>query len=120
MIDASIHTGPVVSDNEKRWLLDARSCDYTQHFALRNSILLKPLQCVAAVNHFPAWIIKQIGLHQLLERYLQEYKRLKPALLSAIKVAFETEDKFKGASTKMERKVDDINYVHTFKKLTIQ
>jgi hypothetical protein len=71
------------------------------------------------LNHFPGRVIKQRGLHQLLERYLEQYKRLKPAVLTAIRVAFETEDKFKGASTKVERKVENTNYVNTFKKLTI-
>ena len=28
------------------------------------------------MNRFPAWVIKQIGLHQLLERNQEEYKRL--------------------------------------------
>jgi hypothetical protein len=71
------------------------------------------------VNHFPAWVIKQRGLHQLLERYLEEYKRLKPALLTANRVAFEREGMFKGASMEMERKLENINYLNIFKKLTI-
>lgn len=34
-----------------------------------------------------------------------------------IRVDFETEDVFKWASTKMERKVENIIYVHIFKKI---